>query len=52
MIALNICFGLLVALISIFALLRLYRIRMGQKYIASYRSQTMCRSCGSITPRC
>ena len=41
MIAINICFGLLLALVSIFALHRLYRIRMGQ-HISQVTDHRQC----------
>jgi hypothetical protein len=47
----NICFGVFVLLISMVAVFRLYRIRIAQRHIAGYGSQTMCPFCGSITAR-
>jgi predicted amidophosphoribosyltransferase len=49
--AINICFGVFAVLVSMIALRRLYGIWMARPRIAGYGSQTMCRSCGSITPR-
>jgi uncharacterized paraquat-inducible protein A len=47
----DVCFGVFVFLVSTVALFRLYRIRMADPHIATYGSQTMCPSCGSITAR-
>jgi len=49
--AINICFGVFVALISLFALRQLRRINAHQPQVAAYGSQRMCRACGSVTPR-
>jgi len=43
--------GAFVALISMVAMYRIYRMRTVRMQVASYRSQTMCPSCGSITAR-
>ena len=40
-----------VGLISMVAMYRIYRMRTVRAQVASYRSQTMCPSCGSITAR-
>jgi hypothetical protein len=47
----NICFGLFFVLISVVALLRLYKLHVAEPRVAGYGSQTMCPSCGSITAR-
>lgn len=49
--ALNICFGIFMVVVSMVALLRIYKLHVAQRHVAGYRSQTMCRSCGSITAR-
>jgi hypothetical protein len=46
--ALNICFGLLIAL---FAILLFYRQRRQKTHIATFGSQRMCPACGLITSR-
>jgi hypothetical protein len=47
----TICFIVFVALISMVALFRIYRMRTPRMLVASYRSQTMCPACGAITAR-
>jgi len=47
----TICFIVFVAFISMVALLRIYRMKLPRLQMASYRSQTMCPACGSITAR-
>lgn len=49
--AINICFIVFVAVTSMVALLRLYRIRTAGIQIPGYGSQTVCPACGSITAR-
>ena len=51
----NIGFAIFVVVISLAAILRLYRIRRARMNlgmeVAAYGSQTVCPACGSITAR-
>ena len=51
MTTINVCFGVFFVLVSLVALLRLYKLHTAEPRIAAYGSQTICPSCGSITAR-
>jgi len=47
----TICLSVFVALISMVAMFRIYKMNSFRMRVASYRSQTMCHACHAITPR-
>jgi predicted amidophosphoribosyltransferase len=47
----TICLSVFVALISMVAMFRIYKMNSFRVGAASYKSQTMCQACHAITPR-
>jgi len=47
----TVCLSVFVALISMVAMFRIFKLKTFRLKVASYRSQTMCPACHAITAR-